>query len=119
GANGKQIATDETWSTAIGSQFSSLLIEQAGNAGNNAFGVYEIGNTANRLEIFPGSQGANQNVSTVLQISVNSLTVGANSITLSGTSFGFYLQTSPTTFYYSQSSLNTDGGLDHMVTYGV
>src|SRR5207249_258358 len=40
GANGKQIATDETWSTAIGSQFSSLLIEQAGNAGNNAFGVY-------------------------------------------------------------------------------
>jgi hypothetical protein len=120
---GKQITTtDQTWSTAIGPQLASMIIEFAGDAPVNKFGVYEINSLGNKMEVFPGS--ASGGASAVLNISYDgmsglySLSVGSRSLTLAGggTQFGFYIQNS-TGFYYSNTSDN--GGADQMVTYNI
>jgi len=102
---------------------ASILLEIAGFANQNRFGLYDPLNPANRIEVFvgpagPGSvaelafvpAGGGQNIS---------VTVAGNTWATSspfmGTAFGFYLLTPQNNTFFSESSLN--GGLDRMYAY--
>ena len=106
---------DQTWTVpgilgATGSASASLLLEIAGNAGINSFGIYNL-TTKATLQVFAGSASG---VSTAtMTFSDGTATVGGLSLYV-GSDFGFYLQTAGGPTWYSQQSLNN--GDDHMVT---
>jgi hypothetical protein len=91
---------DAHWN-AFSSLGSSIVIEVAGYAPNNAFGIYNIADPNQKVQIFGGGASA-----------------GATATTFSPYStFGFYLKNTVAGFtWYSNSALNA-GGLDHMVAY--
>ncbi len=94
------IGGDALW-TAAGSISSAMVIEVAGYAANNAFGIYNAADPSQMVQIFGGSAAGGATASTAATFA----------------SFGFYLQNSVAGFtWYSDSSLNADG-LDHMVAY--
>jgi len=120
GANGEQTLVQITAGTTIdivGGQIAydsyftapsvsgNMVIEIAGHAPNNAFGIYQQGNTANKVEVFAGAAAAGAST-------------GLINVPLGWTSFGFYLSNTAANFiWYSDASLNAGGGLDHFITY--
>lgn len=81
----------------------SIVVEHAAYANLNAFGIYDILDTNNRLQIFSGTASA-----------------GTSSFfwppsSFSSNVFGFYLDT-PAGLWFSEYSRNADGA-DHMVAY--
>lgn len=110
---------DEKWQvTATGFAGARLLFELAGFANENAFGVYDLTNTSNRLTIFSGPNGAGSRG--LLANEGNEfcaqLWMGATSCSTFGSGFfGFFLQTPGGTFY-SEEHLNGDNE-DHMVAF--
>jgi len=102
---------------------ATILLEIAGFANQNRFGLYDALNPANRIEVFSGPNGPG----TVAQLSFTpvgsgqnvSITVGGSTWTTStpfmGSAFGFYLLTPQGNTFFSDSSLN--GGLDRMYAY--
>jgi hypothetical protein len=119
---------DEIWTTAIGNRFSTLIIEVAGNANNNEFGIYKSigGVVTGYLPIFPGP--ANPNLGAPVSLLIDSglqrisKDGGATWFDVSGVTagqFGFYLNTGPgNPIWYSDTSLNPLGA-DQMVTYDI
>jgi hypothetical protein len=93
---------DSFW-TLSGAGSASMIIEIAGYAGNNTFGIYNPF-TNEKQQIFAGGDGAGATAS----------------ITTAWSVFGFYLdnQTNGSFTWYSDSSLNAGGANDHMVAYG-
>lgn len=95
-------ANDSLWS-ATGSLSAGMVVELAGFAPNNSFGIYNALNPSERMQIFGGSAVA-----------------GDLSGTISSTpfsTFGFYLENTKEGFtWFSDSSLNSEGK-DHMVAY--
>ncbi len=100
---------------ASGFSISTMVIEVAGFAGTNTFGIYDLGNPGNYIELFAGA--ADQGDFVVL--SVNNLNqFSAGSIInqqFSSAQFGYYLDNG-TTRFFSQASLNANGD-DQMVAY--
>jgi hypothetical protein len=100
---------------------ATILLELAGNAGTNTFGVYNLDNPASQHTVFTGgaSAGSDAYLSlfqdegswylNVFGSSSGELLLGSNP------AFGFYLGTVHGTFR-SDSSLNADG-TDHMYAY--
>lgn len=100
---------------------ATILLELAGNAGTNTFGVYSVDNPSEYRSVFAGSASAGSNAYLFLTYSAGNwglnilgsssgfLNLGANPV------FGFYLDTVYGTFR-SGSSLNADG-TDHMYAY--
>jgi len=106
--------TDQTWTVpgilGSGTASTALLLEIAGNAGINSFGIYNL-NSGQMLQVFAGSDSG---VTTAtVTFSGGTATVNSHSLYV-GSAFGFYLQTAGGPTWYSQQSLN--GGDDHMVT---
>src|SRR6478736_3022647 len=98
-----QLANDSYFSAP--SLSGQMVIEIAGYAPNNAFGIYEQGNAANMIEVFAGSAAAGA-------------ASGLINLPLTWSSFGFYLTNSSANFtWYSDAALNAGGGFDHFVTY--
>lgn len=101
---------------ASGGSVSTMIIEVAGNAGTNTFGIYDIYNPTNKLQLFGGSASSGGqvllSVNDLLQFSVNFGSGGTS--TFNSTQFGYYLGTVNGTFY-SQASLN--GGDDQLVVF--
>lgn len=101
---------------ASGGSVSTMIIEVAGNANTNSFGVYDIYNPTNTLQLFSGSAGAGGqvllSVTDANQFSVNFGSGGTS--TFNSAQFGYYLTTVNGTFY-SQASLN--GGDDNLVAF--
>ena len=95
------IGGGDAWWNASGNLTSSLVVEVAGYASQNAFGIYSISDPSQKLQIFGGSA-----------------TGGATALTVPGfDTFGFYLENTNAGFtWYSDAALNDDG-LDHMVAY--
>jgi hypothetical protein len=91
----------DAWWTAGSGISSALVIEVAGYAPDNRFGIYNVANPGQKIQVFGGSA-----------------TGGASAVTISPfETFGFYLTNSVAGFtWYSDTSLNP-GGLDHMVAY--
>ena len=129
--NANQYAADQLWSIeASGMSAATIIIELAGNANSNTFGIYDpyTGNTA---QLFGGpadqadlalvsiSQSGQVSVIYLQRDSNGTLTSISSSISGAGfftqNVFGYYLGTPGGTFY-SQPSRNA-GGADQMVAY--
>jgi hypothetical protein len=114
--------TPDYWTIgATGTSAATFIIEIAGNASYNTFGLFDRNDTDNRLEVYNGgaSSGAKR------AITYNPLTdeyaVGdlltwtlVDSATFSGSSFGFYLD-GPGGTFFSAAELN--GGNEQMVAF--
>lgn len=115
------------------SQYSSLLLEEAGNAPNNTFGVYVVGDTgssfaANSIQLLNGANGPNLNPADAVQLSIstalNTVTVTVGNQTISGSAIGFYLNTGAggNGIYYSALSdeLNANGNnMQHVAAFNI
>lgn len=106
---------DNNWAvTATGTSASTLIVEMAGFAADNKFGIYDASNIANKVQIFDGaaSDGAKAAISFD-----NSFNVSKNFVyqsTFASSVFGYYLET-PVGTWYSNPALNN--GEDHLATY--
>lgn len=103
--NSNQVAGDSYWTAEL-NPAAYLIIEIAGYAPNNAFGLYEAGSPGNKLEVFAGSVSGMSG-----QVSI--------AIPVGWSAFGFYLQNTAAGFtWYSDAALNAGGGQDHFVAFG-
>lgn len=99
---------------ASGNSATTMIIELAGNAGSNTFGVYDLYNTGAYVELFSGAAAA-ESFSTLHISASYKYTVGSTTVQFTNGEFGFYLGNSGGPTLYSQASLN--GGKDQMVAY--
>ncbi len=101
-ANRVDDSADQVWTgQSGGGVISTLILEIAGNRNGNSFGIYNLGDVSQRVQVFPGSANG---VTAPVTVAVP---------TSWGGSFGFYLANGGTTFYSRQSD---NGGADNMVT---
>ena len=111
-------SVDSTWSiTGTGGSIATMVIELAGFAANNTFGVY---NSGQYVELFAGANVAGDQA--MLSIKADGsvwVNLADTGIDFLGYDFGYYLDSS----YYaiggvshSDTALNADG-LDHMYAY--
>lgn len=92
--------SEDSWWVATDSVASSMVIEVAGYAPTNAFGIYNAFNPTQKTVIFAGAAAAGSTTTIASPYSV----------------FGFFLTNSTHGFtWYSDSSLNA--GYDQMVAY--
>ena len=100
-----------------------LLLELAGNAGINSFGIYGFTGSGNSvvlgdmLEVFSGASSAVTSQTISFNVAAGEAWIGAGAHKNIGTNFGFYLSNGTDTFY-SHQSLNGDG-FDHSKIYNV
>lgn len=114
-----QYGPDEVWTQgSLGSGFG-LVLEIAGNAGINTFGIYDVTNPTNFVEIFDGAASG-----PIAGPPVTLFIAGDGSVFVNGTDtttdfgslkFGFYLDGEDGTLF-SEASRNS-GGFDAMVAY--
>lgn len=110
---------DAHW-TSVGQTSATILLEIAGFANVNSFGLYDLANPDNRLEVFRGPSGPG----TRAQLSFHSngsitVSYGAHVVSrarFSSDAFGFYLLTGEGNHLMSDSTLNP-GGIDRMYAY--
>lgn len=106
---------DATWAvTASGGSVSTMIIELAGNASSNTFGIYDSSDPTKFVQLFDGAAtaGSQAMLSIKADGSVWLNVINDTGIDFAGNSFGYYLDTGSTKFY-SDSKLN--GGNDQMV----
>lgn len=119
----EQSTLDERWALgASGAAFSQIVIEIAGNANYNHFGIYDINDHTRSVEMFSGaaSAGARSTLSIATDGSVWAGDIFSGTFHDTGVDFGqnvfgFYLDT-PSGTWYSQSHLNSDAS-DHLVAF--
>lgn len=122
-ADGTGSGRDGAWSTQ-GQTSATILLELAGFANQNRFGIYDIANPSNRLEVFDGLAGAGESAALAFVAGPSGITV---SVTRGGSTrfapgaflsdaFGFFLRTPQGNVFFSQSELNA-GGVDRMYAY--
>jgi len=118
--------------------FFEIVLEEAGYADTNSFGVYQASNgagvgtlgAANYLQLFDGSDGVNEKAKLGWDLITDTLTLSKSSgggiftdVALGGLSidhngFGFYLDNGHGDTFFSETALNADG-IDHMVAFQV
>lgn len=107
---------DSHWAiTASGGSIATFIIELAGYAPYNSFGVYDLADTSKQVELFGGS--ASTGSQTSLSIHADGSVYKAftdTGIDFSGNNFGFYFLNEPGDTFYSNTDLNGDK-VDHMV----
>lgn len=119
--NGKY-QTSGYWTIgATGTSAATFLIEIAGNASYNTFGLFDRRDPTNRLEVYNGAATGGAKRAITYDAATNEYVVGdvktwtrLDSATFSGSSFGFYLE-GPGGIFFSVADLN--GGYDHMVAF--
>jgi hypothetical protein len=113
---------DSYWSVqATGTSAATVVIEIAGNAVFNSFGVFDAANSLNAVQVFAGAavQGDQASLSFKADGSVylNNVDTGKD---FAGSLFGYYLDTGNlnqgANRFYSHTALNADG-VDHMYAY--
>lgn len=115
--------TDAYWAIGgSGGSLATFVIEITANNKTNSFGIYDMANPNSKVQLFgssstdPMAPGTQAIVSILANGDVR-LNLGLTPVaTFAGNAFGFYMNTGSVT-YYSDSSLNNDGGFDHMVAY--
>ncbi|WP_205749227.1 PEP-CTERM sorting domain-containing protein [Desulfopila sp. IMCC35008] len=112
---------DSYWSlTGSGGSVNTFIIELAGYAGTNTFGVFDRSDPSKMVTIFEGTdtQTSQKTLSILVDGSVKVDGVDSD-IDFAGNAFGYFLD-STTSFngglWRSDTSLNSDG-MDHMVAY--
>lgn len=109
---------DAYWSS-VGRTSATLLLEIAGFANINSFGIFDASDPSNQLMVFsgPASRGARAQISFAADGTV-SITSGNTTRTahFDSIAFGFYLLTGEGHTMHSDSALNP-GGVDRMYGY--
>ena len=113
--------SDSTWSVSgSGTSVATMIIEVAGWANVNSFGVY---NGSDEVTLFDGAAGAGEKVFLSIEddfsVVISNSVVGFDydtGIDFSSDSFGFFITNSPGDTFYSNTALNDDG-VDHMLAY--
>lgn len=112
--------SDSTWSIGgTGLSSATMMVEIAGYAAGNTFGIYDSSDYTNSVELFAGSDtgGAQVVFSIKLDGSVYKNVVSDTGVDFAGNSFGFYLHVANTNnTYFSDTALNDDT-FDHMLAY--
>jgi uncharacterized protein DUF4114 len=119
--NTDQIQPDEYWAvTGAGGSISTMIIELAGFAPNNVFGVYDRTNPGNRVTLFGGAAVAGSQVALGIaadgSVLVNFADTGSD---FAANNFGFFLDSSANGgggLFFSDETLNGDG-VDHLAVY--
>ncbi len=114
---------DGAWSTQ-GRTSATILLELAGFANRNRFGIYDILNPANRIEVFDGLAGAGESAALSFVVGPGGVTVAVTRGSQTTTSaspflseaFGFFLRTPQGNVFFSQSELNVSA-VDRMYAY--
>jgi hypothetical protein len=123
-ADGAGPGQDGVWQST-GQSSATILLELAGFADFNSFGLYDPLNPANRLDVFAGRLGPGStatlsfdNVAGGTRVTMN--IVGspnpATSAVFASEAFGFLLSTPEGNTFFSQSELNADAA-DHSYAY--
>jgi hypothetical protein len=103
-----------------GGAAATILIELAGFAADNVFGIYDpLDPQARQVALFGGRAGAGSSTSLAFVAAGSGFDVQTGGVTVShfaSADFGFYLRTPQQNTFFSQSSLNTDQA-DHMYAY--
>jgi hypothetical protein len=114
---------DSYWSGSVLTPImgARIVLENAGFAAQNSFGLFDRANTANRLLVFAGSDSPGSLAAvafTSVMGGVNLTAVDMDTISVvdnalfAANSFGFYLDT-PNGIFFSDTTLNADA-FDHM-----
>ncbi|HEX7325903.1 MAG TPA: PEP-CTERM sorting domain-containing protein [Rhodanobacteraceae bacterium] len=112
---------------ATGASENKLVLEIAGNANVNSFGIFDPTNSSNVLQIFSGPASAGASATLMYngggQFSAAAFGGPSTTVTFGdGALFGYYLDT-PYGYFYSVPSMNAPGGttypdgMPHMVAY--
>jgi hypothetical protein len=110
---------DQLW-TAPGEVVATVLIEIAGFANQNEFGIYDPkAHTQRQVTVFGGPAGAG--ASAMIQLAANGskydvLVDGIVQGQFAGKEFGFFLRTPQNNTFYSQPTFNVDSA-DHLYSY--
>lgn len=115
---------DAAWSTVGSIGEIDIVLELAGNASTNVFGVYDLNDPNARLSVFDGADTIGSRAVLSLRQTVDGWrlsvqqvgTTGATEQLISTSAFGFYLGTQDEGTFYSQTSRNADG-VDHLYAY--
>ena len=113
-------ARDSSWTiNAVGGSISTLIIELAGYAPSNSFGIYDLYDHTNSVELFAGANASSDQVALSIlgdgSVKVNFADTGVDFGSLGD--FGYYLDVAETgDIYYSDTALNSDA-FDHMLAY--
>ena len=104
---------DSYWAITGGGSLSTVVMEIAGNAGVNTFGVYDMSNSANRVQVFAGPDSSGDSHTLAIWaggiVKLDNVATGA---IFAGNAFGYYLGT-PDGVFFSNTALNGDH-YDHM-----
>jgi hypothetical protein len=90
-------------------------IEVSAHSGINTFGIYDINDQFNTLQLFSAAESAGDQRFLSLTDTFLFSVAGGASAQFSGATFGYYLAGANGTIFYSQAHLN--GGNDHMVAF--
>lgn len=112
-----QVGMDQVWSvSASGGSVSTILIELAGFASSNNFGIYDSFDKTKKVQLFGGSSVAgDQALLSITATGLVKINFASTGVVFDGNHFGYYLD-GPGGTFYSQDGLNADGH-DHMVAY--
>jgi hypothetical protein len=104
---------DAYWAITGGASASTIVMEIAGNAGVNTFGVYDKTNSSLMVQVFagPDSSGDSHQLSMLADGSIKLDNVDTG-VDFAGNAFGYYVNT-PDGIFFSDTSKNGDK-YDHM-----
>ena len=101
---------------ASGGSVATMIIEVAGNAAINTFGIYDLNNPGTMLQLFAGAaSGGAQAFLSSTDTNMFSVNFGAG-VQFSSSSFGYYLGAANGNTFYSVPTNNATGE-DHMVAF--
>ncbi len=100
---------------ASGGSIATMIIEVAGNAGSNTFGIYDPSNPSMYLQLFAGSHAAGAQVTLSVNDTFQFAVNYGTPVQFTNQLFGYYLGNANGPMFYSQPIMN--GGDDHMVAY--
>lgn len=115
---------DAGWTTVGSIGQIDIVLELAGNASTNVFGVYDLNDPNTRLSVFDGNDSVGDQAILRLRETVDGWRVsvqqaGGGGWThqfISTSAFGFYLSVQGEGTFYSQTGRNGDG-VDHLYAY--
>ncbi|HKE94531.1 MAG TPA: DUF4114 domain-containing protein [Povalibacter sp.] len=117
---------DVAWTTLGNIGEIDIVLELAGNAATNSFGIYDLSDPSRRLTVFTGSDGVDSTATLRLSAAAgggwnvrvrgDDSPVWSAPLKISTSAFGFYLNTLSQGTFFSGTGLNTDG-VDHMYAY--
>jgi hypothetical protein len=108
---------DRVWS-APSEMAATIVIELAGYASKNQFGIYQPDDRRNRITLFDGADAAGANSTVRFDSTDNGFRISVDGMErgeIRGGEFGFFLA-APGNVFYSDPKQNRDHG-DHMYAY--